>query len=305
MRYFVAVAEDLSFRRAAERLRVAQPPLSRQIRDLEGELGETLFERDRGGVRLTDAGRVFLRGARKTLEEATRAVESARAAARGEAGELTLGNVGALTFSILPGALAAFRARHPQIDVEVREMKRDELGVALEDGRIDLAIATAMAPFRQGTKIVPVLQSDVLVGLPRGHRLARTRKPIQPSDIAEEPIVFIKPEAAQGYLDWVQAVCRRAGFAPRLGRGADSKEAMVGMVAAGYGIGLAPGVVAEGLRIKDVVTRKLHGDVPPFTLVAAWSERAHSRLVPAFVEALRKVGNVPRPELLEASRLRG
>lgn len=293
LRYFVAVAEDLNFRRAAERLRVAQPPLSRQIRDLEEELGAPLFERDRGGVRLTDAGRVFLRGARKILDEAGRAVESARAAARGETGELTIGNVSALTFSILPGALAAFRATHPDIDVETREMKRDELGPALSDGRIDLAVATAMAPFRSGTRTLPVFQCPVVVALPLGHRLTKTRKPVYPADIAEEPILFIKPEFAQGYQDWVNAVCRRAGFVPRFTRGTDSKENMVGMIAAGYGICLAPEVVATSMRVKDVVTRKLHGEVPPFTLLAAWTERGHSRLVQEFVRALQAVGNLP------------
>jgi DNA-binding transcriptional LysR family regulator len=291
LRYFVAVAEELNFRRAAERLHVSQPPLSRQIRDLETEVGHALFDRDRGGVRLTEVGRIFLRGARRTLDEAAQTVHAVREAARGRLGELSVGTTGSLSFSILPAGLVAFRMSHPHVEVEIREMTRDPMIAALAEGRIDLALVTPTAPFRPAMKTISVYESDVVVALPPGHRLGRgmSEEPLDPMELARETLLFIRPEFAQGYLDWVQGVCRGCGFVPHLGRGAESREGMIGLIAAGYGCALAPAMIARSAPIPGVVVRPLIG-VPRWQLLAAWMERGASRYVRPFIEALRAVG---------------
>ncbi len=291
LRYFVTVAEELNFRRAAERLHVSQPPLSRQIRDLETEVGHDLFDRDRGGVRLTEVGRIFLRGARRTLEEAEQAVHAVREAAVGRLGELSVGTIGNLSFSVVPAGLVAFRVSHPHVEVEIHEMTRDPMIAALAEGRIDLALVTESAPFRPGMKTLSVFESDVVVALPPGHRLGirSSEKPLDPLELSREPLLFIRPEFAQGYLDWVQNVCRHCGFVPRLGRGAESREGMIGLIAAGYGCALAPAMIARSATVPGVVIRPLIG-VPRWKLLATWMERGASRYVLPFIETLRAVG---------------
>jgi DNA-binding transcriptional LysR family regulator len=138
LRYFVAVAEELNFRRAAERLHVAQPPLSRQIRDLEAEIGERLFHRDRRHVVLTEAGRELLGEARGLLAGATAAMQAARDAGRGTRGTLRLGTIGALSASFLPRSLAAFREQFQRVDIEILELQMDEQCTALLAGTIQL-----------------------------------------------------------------------------------------------------------------------------------------------------------------------
>ncbi len=304
LRYFVTVAEELNFRRAAERLHVSQPPLSRQIRDLETEVGHALFDRDRGGVRLTEVGRIFLRGARRTLDEAEQAVHAVREAARGRLGELSVGTIGGLSLGVVPPGLVAFRISHPHVEVEIHEMTRDPMIAALAEGRIDLALVTATAPFRPGMKTLSIYQSEVVVALPPGHRLGRGQSevPMNPMELAREPLLYIRPDFAQGYLDWVQGVCRNCGFVPRLGRGTESREGLMGLIAAGYGCALAPAMIARSQVLPGVVVRPLSG-VPPWTLLAAWMERGASRYVLPFVEALRAAGS-RRAVAVKSSRVR-
>ncbi len=302
LRYFVAVADALSFRRAAERLHVAQPPLSRQIRDLEEEVGHALLERDRGGVRLTDAGRLFLRGARRSLEEAGNAVQAARDAARGRIGEVVVGNIGTLSLTLLPGALAAFRKSHPHVEVDVREMTRDAMIAALAEGTIDLALLTRTSPIRAGMQTQSVLQSAVVLAMPSTHRLARGRGPIDPRELAAEPLLYVRPQFAQGYLEWATSVCRHIGFAPRFARGADTRESLIGLIAAGYGCALAPAMLAVGVRVPGVVSRALGGSIPPFELLATWADRGASRYVDPFVAALAAAGRPAPAKIARAKR---
>jgi DNA-binding transcriptional LysR family regulator len=132
-----------------------------------------------------------------------------------------------------------------------------------------------------------VFESDVVVALPPGHRLGvrSSEKPLDPLELSRESLLFIRPEFAQGYLDWVQNVCRHCGFVPRLGRGAESREGMIGLIAAGYGCALAPAMIARSATVPGVVI-----GVPRWKLLATWMERGASRYVLPFIETLRAVG---------------
>src|SRR4029077_10388711 len=185
----------------------------------------------------------------------------------------------------------AFRVSHPHVEVEIHEMTRDLMIAALAEGRIDLALVTESAPFRPGMKTLSVFESDVVVALPPGHRLGQrqSEKPLDPMELSRESLLYIRPEFAQGYLDWVQNVCRHSGFVPRLGRGAESREGMIGLIAAGYGCGTPPAMIARSASIPGVVIRPLIG-VPRWKLLATWMERGASRYVLPFIETLRAVG---------------
>src|SRR5215207_4822370 len=174
LRYFVAVAEELHFGRAAERLRIAQPPLSRQIRDLEREIGAPLFERVPRGVELTPAGSAFLPEARLTLAQAERAQRTAQRAARGETGRLRVGFVEAATYSgILPDVLGFFRMHLPDIGISLLEMDPVEQAEAFRDGRIDLGMLhSPPADADRWLRVEPVYSDALVAALPNGHALA-------------------------------------------------------------------------------------------------------------------------------------
>src|SRR5215217_17341 len=178
LRYFVAVAEELHFGRAAARLRIAQPPLSRQIRDLEREIGAALFERVPRGVELTPAGRAFLPEARLTLSQAERAKRTAQRAALGETGRLRVGFVEAATHSgILPDVLSFFRAHLPSIGLSLFELDPLRQAEAFQDGRIDVGILhNPPLDAARWLRVEPIHTEPVILALPKAHGLAhRTR----------------------------------------------------------------------------------------------------------------------------------
>ncbi len=289
LRYFTAVAEARSFRRAAERLHVAQPPLSRQVRDLEEEIGAALLDRDRGGVRLTDAGRAFLPRAKRVLEEADRAVAAARAAAQPSEGELNVGSVGALAVTLMPDAIAAFHGRFPRVEVNLREMLRDRLVDALAAGELDVILTTGHAPLRRGMMRDVVLSSPVLVVMPSDHPLAAGS--VTPARLDGAMLVGMGAATAQGYIEWVRSVCEQLGVSARFGRLADSQSGLLALVAAGAGLAIVPEVAARGLpRLDGIVSRPLLGRVPPFELIAVRAARGASQLAVHFTEALREAG---------------
>src|SRR3954453_15892050 len=189
LRYFVAVAEELHFGRAARRLQLAQPPLSRQIQGLEQELGVRLLERTKRHVELTPAGKVFLEHARKLLTEADHAVAAARRAARGEIGRLAIGFVGAATYSALPELLRVFHTRFPDVELVLYEMTSAHQHDALREGRIEVGFVRPAIP--DDTLARRVARGEPLVAaLPAGHRLARRDEPIPLSDLAGEPFIL-------------------------------------------------------------------------------------------------------------------
>jgi DNA-binding transcriptional LysR family regulator len=238
LRYFVAVAEELHFGRAALRLHIAQPPLSQQIRRLEQDLGVRLFDRTRHRVELTTAGRAFLPEARRTIAQAEHAARTARQTARGELPRLAVGFVPSAGFEILPRVLHAWASRFPDVEIETRvSYPRQQLEALRED---QIQVAFVRPPVEDDTLAVEVVQREPLVvALPAGHRLAR-RARLRMTDLEAEPIVLFPRRLAPAYHDWFVDVCRRGGFEPRVLDESASIGTNLGIVAAGLGVMLVP-----------------------------------------------------------------
>jgi DNA-binding transcriptional LysR family regulator len=214
LRYFVVVAEELNFSRAATRLHMAQPPLSVAIRQLEQELGTDLFLRTSREVRLTEAGRVLLDGARRTLAEADRAVDAAKRAGAGELGQLRVVFSWSARFETLPAIGQAFRNGHPDIELLSQEMWNAQMIPALSAGTADVAIS--LCPELASEVADEVIRTERVVAvLPAGHRL--TGEPeIAPDALADETFLVFPRELAPRLYDAMVEICRRAGFEPKL-----------------------------------------------------------------------------------------
>jgi DNA-binding transcriptional LysR family regulator len=289
LEYFVAAAEELNFTHAADRLHVSQPPFSKQIQDLEGELGVDLFQRERKGVALTLAGKSFLIDARKILETCDEAAKKARRISRGELGEFTVGHMAALTHDFLGQALELWQKVFPGIMIDCVEMDSDTQERALLDGRIALGILVlGERPVLELLKVQMLMEHPVAVALPKSHPqalLAHVRLPA----LKEEPFIGLS-RMYPTYGDWLQTVCQQSGFTPRIVREADGAASALAFVAAGFGVALISQPMKK-FPARDVVFRDL---LPPqpvgIPLGAAWKKNGlYSGVVSKFVATLAQV----------------
>jgi DNA-binding transcriptional LysR family regulator len=252
LRYFVAVAEDLSFRRAAHRLHLSHPALSQQIAHLENQLGMKLFKRNTRQVELTEPGRVFLAGARQTLKSIQKAVVQAHEVAKGERGRLLIGNIGLLTQNFLPAALAAFRQRYPLVQVTVNHMNSHAQAEALLDGSIMLGIGYVDAgvdeEHRQRLATELFLRCPYGVVYSKHRRFYKGRSPGL-ADFRYDTFLAFAPEISPVHARWTRELCQKiAGFEPVVVEAiANSKEDMTSMVAAGRGVWLAPEIAVPAI----------------------------------------------------------
>jgi DNA-binding transcriptional LysR family regulator len=251
LRYFVAVAEELNFSRAAERLHMAQPPLSLAIRQLERELGAELFQRSTREVTLTESGRALLDGARRTLAEAERAVVSAKRAASGDVGQLRLAFSWSARYETLPALGRAFRARHPDVELLAQEMWNAQMLPALRSGAVDVAVA--LCPELGSDMVEEVIRAEPVVAvLGAGHALAG-EEAIALSSLAAEPFVFFPRELAPRFHDVLIGLCRSAGFEPKLSSGSFHTGWDLGIIGDSPVVAIAPMSVASG-QADGVVT---------------------------------------------------
>jgi DNA-binding transcriptional LysR family regulator len=283
LRYFVAVAEELHFGRAAARLHIAQPPLSRQIRTLEDELGLRLFERNRAGVALTEAGKVFLVEVGALFEQLEHAVTRTKQAARGELGTLRIGYVGSAVYSGLPGIVRTFRASVPGVVVSIRQMSPTQQVSALLEGAADLGFARGPV-HEPSLRAQTVLDEELLVALPAGHALSRHKVLALPM-LASEPFVVAARARGPGYHDYILSLCRAAGFSPRIVQEGSHLD-VLSLVAAGMGIALVPASLRD-IRKHDVDYRALR-ERPRTELVAISRKTAHTPALRAFLLLLDK-----------------
>ncbi len=242
---FTAVAEELSFTRAARKLRLAQPPLSRHVRALEEKLGAPLFERSRRAIALTPAGALFYEETRAILPQLTRAGEAVRRAASGEAARLRLGFVSAVLSPELVDVLRAFRERCPTVQLMMRDSPPAEQLAALARGELDGGFV-GLKPREQtrGVQFVAWRKEPLAAFVPSGHRMA-ARPELALRELAAEAIVAVSSEAAPAFASHVRALCRDAGFRPRIVLEASRAQAVAVMVAAGAGIALLPASLAR------------------------------------------------------------
>src|ERR1041385_2765698 len=267
LRYFIAVAEELSFTRAARRLGIAQPPLSQQIRRLEQLVGCPLFQR-LPAVALTEAGSVLLATARRTLAQLALGVDSAGRVGRGVAGRLTVGFASSVVFTELPQAFRAFSARYPEVELELREMHSGAQLPALRAGTIDVGLLRE-SPSDGDIEMETVFREPFVAVLPVCHRLAAQAR-VAPRQLAREPFILFPRELAPTLYDQIAAICRSGDFTPRVRHEALEWFTVTGLVGAGMGVSIAPAGLAR-LRWRGGVYRPLqpvagptpHGLCPP------------------------------------------
>lgn len=285
LRYFVAVAETLHFGRAAARLSMSQPPLSRQIQQLEQQLGAALFRRSKRRVELTDAGAWLLDEARRLLAQAESLAARTRRAASGETGRLTLGFISTVDYSILPGLLGAYRGAHPGVTLELRELTGDiQLG-ELHEGRIDAGML--LAPVEDAAlATLPLLREPLIAALPADDAMARTHRRLSLASLARRPFIIFPRAAAPGLYDTIVEFCREAGFAPRVAQEAIQMQTIVSLVSAGLGVALVPASLRD-LRRRGVVYRRLREDSPLLTILLAWRAANRNVCLAQFVAAAR------------------
>lgn len=285
LRYFRAVGEELHFGRAAERLHIAQPPLSQQIRQLERELGVELFTRTTRSVELTPAGRTFLQRAIEILGAVDDAGLEARRIAAGVEGRVAIGCVGSATYSLLPELVRALGESLPGVEVSVRgEMLAPAQIDALEAGAIDLALLRPPVS-RDDITIETVRRDRLLVALPAGHRLAE-RAEVTATDLRNEDFVVHVGHGRSVMSSLVTGICADAGFTPRIRQEVSETSTLVTLVAAGLGVAIVPDPTAAldiaGVRYVPLAPATLGVD-----LVAAHLQTHGSELITNVLEVLR------------------
>ncbi len=257
LRAFVTLAEELHFGRAADRLGMAQPPLSLQIQALEASLGVRLFERSRRHVALTEAGRLFVPEARATLAQAEHARQTAQRAARGELGLLEIGFTGSAPFNFaMPAIISRFRRRWPDLRLSLREMSTTDQLRSLSEGGLDIGFVRPGQPSEApGIDMRTVLDEPLFVVLPADHRLAG-RAALDLAELAEQPFILHPRHIGTGLHDKVISLCTAAGFLPRVVLEAHQMSTIVGLAAAGVGVSIVPEamrrVQVEGARFLPI-----------------------------------------------------
>jgi DNA-binding transcriptional LysR family regulator len=286
LRYFVAVAEELSFTRASQRLHIAQPALSVQIRQLEDELGVQLFDRSRRTVRLTEAGTTMLTECRQLLAALDQAVELVRRTGVGHVGRLRLGFIPSAANETLPSLLLGFRAANPALEINLREMAPDALVRALHDRQLDVAFIYLPSEDAALDRMV-VAREALVLALPAHHPLAN-RKLVDVSRLADESFVMPARHGIPGLHARVLALCRDGGFTPRAAQ--DDVwliQTIVGLVAGGAGVALVPESV-QALGRRGVVYRRVRGSGRHVVeLAAVWRREDTSPVLSRFLEHVR------------------
>jgi len=285
LRYFAAVAEERHFGRAAETLGIAQPPLSKQLQDLERELGYPLFDRSCRPVELTAAGAALLGHARAIFESLEIAVRETRRAGAGHSGRVSIGYPSSLAYSGLSRILRAFRERSPEVAIEVHELPPGHQIEALKRG--DLDVGFVRTPLHEPQLASENIRNEKLVlALPADHRLA-IRERVALSAVAREPFVFFPRARGPGFFDFLMSFCRDCGFTPQIVQEAPQIDVLA-LVAAGFGLSILPDSVRE-LRRADIVLRPIIGS-PTTELRVVWRSGDPSPAVARFIETVRKVG---------------
>jgi DNA-binding transcriptional LysR family regulator len=287
LKYFLAVADELNYGRAAARLNVAQPSVTRAVQGLENELGVTLFLRDKRRVELTPAGRVFANEARSVLSGLERSARQARRVERGEVGTLTIGFEGLSSFAFIPHAVQAFQARYPDVTVELREMSATEQAAGLKDHRIELGFV--VPPIDDPAIAVEVVGSESLVlAMPAAHRLAQ-QPTVKTAQLAGER--FIGSSTLCG-TNRPMMVALRAGAKPQVVAEVSDTQLRLGFVAAGLGVTLVPALVAELTRA-GISYRPLQPPVHVELAIARLKNARTDAALERFVEAARGACQAP------------
>lgn len=298
LRYFRAVAEELSFSKAARRLRIAQPALSRAVQELEAELGASLIDRSRRVIRLTPGGEVFLRESELIFERLEEAVRKVRRASTGQDGELRLGYIGPPTRAFLGDLLKEFHEAHPGVTIVLEERTPERVWEMVAKGRLSVGITRPVRAHEAlGLSSLPLHDERICAALPAGHPQAGAGS-LSWRDLAGEPLVILARREGAGSHDTILAACAEAGFTPRIAHTPSVIGTILRYVEAGSGIGIVPESVTPESPEVTLVPLKPVVTIP---VVMVWSREGDDPAVNAFrgiVERhfkARKSGGSPRP----------
>jgi DNA-binding transcriptional LysR family regulator len=286
LRYFVTVAEHLNFSRAAAILRMAQPPLSAQIKSLEEELGVKLLERTTRSVRLTSAGRVFLEEARTVLAAASRAEDRAKKAAHGLAGTLRIGVLAPSANAWFAGVLREYRRKFPGVQLALFDLVSSEQLPRLRSGELDAGLLRPPVGFPELDHEF-VEEAPQVLAAPSGHPLARKRT-LDWRDFHEQDLVLIHPTAQHGYYDPFFAACARTGAVPRAAQYANDIQTKMWLISAGFGIAPTTATLAAVKR-PGLVFRPLPAGLPPVQTAVAWRKTDTSPALREFVQLVLRM----------------
>jgi DNA-binding transcriptional LysR family regulator len=288
LRYFMAVAEALSFRRAAEKLHLAQPALSTQIKSLEGELGVRLFDRTTRSVELTQAGRVLVEEARAVLAAAAQAERRVKRADEGVVGLLRLGIIAPTANAWLAEILRNFRQRFPGVQLSIFDLTTPEQLERLRANELDAGLLRPPVSFPE-LEYKFVEESEYVLAVPSGHRLA-TKPRLHWRDFHDEPMVMGHPNMQHGYYDPFLAACAKAGAKPRPVQYTNDIQTKLWLISAGFGIAPSTATLADVKR-PGLVFRKLPPGLPPVRTVLVWRKGNDTPVLANFREFFHPVGD--------------
>ncbi len=291
LRYFIAVADELSFSRAAERLQIAQPPLSQQIQALESELGVKLFDRKKRPLQITLAGQAFLEEARSTLANLEQAIQKTQRIHQGELGHLTVGFTSSIANSLLPNILQAFRQQYPEINLILREENSSYQIQRLRDQQIDIVFVYQTPDLVEANDLEMLLLSEqtLVAVLPQHHPLA-ARPIISLRDLADQEFVMPLNPVVSGLSEQIYYLCAQAGFVPRVTQEAIFMVTILGLVAGEMGISILPSSV-QNLRREGVIYRPIQEKITANPLVVVWRQEHSSKILQQFIDVAKTVSS--------------
>ncbi|WP_374624315.1 LysR family transcriptional regulator [Pandoraea sp.] len=308
LRYFVAVAEERHFGRAAQRLSMTQPPLSQQIRALEASLGAPLFVRTNRSVELTAVGRQLLPEVRRILADAEALPALALGLAHGEVGTLSLGFVSTADYGILPPLLREFGKRYPRVRLQLLEATSDVQVEALMEGRIDAGLFIPPVPARYANELsyLPIVREPLMLALPTGPSMSAAEgnvaagqpgDPVSLADFADEPLVIFPRRVAPAFYDIIMGCYAAQGLTPRVGQEAIQMQTIVSLVSAGMGVALVPQSLCH-LRRTGVTYRALRETSALIETGLLWRTAEVTPVLEGFLETARGVALAPPGAML-------
>lgn len=289
LRYFIAVAEELNFSRAAERLHIAQPPLSQQIRALEDELQVQLFDRTKRPLQLTVAGQVFLEQARLAIVQVENAVGMAQQANNGEIGRLVVGFTSSMANSFLPDILRVYRQRFPKVKLVWRELATSLQLQALRDRRLDIGFFHLTSWMLQEDDLcaITILQESLILALPETHPLANQSQ-VSLKTLAQESFILPSRQFAPGLFEQIEQLCQQSGFSPVVIEEGTIMLTILSLVAGGIGVALLP-ENAQNLQRKGVIYKSIVESTPTIPMAAVWRRDGASPSLNKFLEVTKAV----------------
>lgn len=285
LRYFLVLAEELHFGRAASRLNMSQPPLSQQIRQLEDSLGVRLFLRSHHSVELTPAGAAFLEHVPLIFDQLGRAISAARLTGRGQIGRLDIGVISSSLVGVVPAALEAFRRQHPDVEWKLHELTPPMQIQGLLEKRIDICLFR-MPPAHEGLHRELVMNEDLMVALPRDHAFA-ARPAIALADLKDQPFVMFGLQQSR-LADFLYECCIQAGFTPQIRQQVLEVQSLLSLVGANMGVTLLPASMRQ-MSLPNVVFRHITPAPPRIPLYAIYRDRDPSPTLHHFLRIIREM----------------